>query len=173
VRAAIDIAHAHDVPVSFDVNYRARLWTPTEAGPVLRDLVKQVDVLFAGEEEAALLSTATGPATSTPDDLAREVAGLGPSQVVIKRGARGCVALVDGSWHHLDALRVPSVDPVGAGDAFVGGYLAELVSGRDAATRLATATAAGAFAVTVAGDWEGLPHRHELALLTSTDDVVR
>lgn len=173
VRAAIDIAHAHDVPVSFDVNYRARLWSAREAGAVLRDLVKQVDVLFAGEEEAALLSADTGRAAPTPDELAREVAELGPGQVVIKRGARGCVALIDGHWHHLEALKVHSVDPVGAGDAFVGGYLAELVSGRDAATRLATATAAGAFAVTVAGDWEGLPHRHELALLTNTDDVVR
>jgi 2-dehydro-3-deoxygluconokinase len=175
VRAAIEIARARRVPVSFDVNYRSGLWTPAEAGPVLRDLVKQIDVLFAGEHEAALLSatSSTSPVTSDPDDLARRVAELGPGQVVIKRGARGCVALVEDVWHRLDALRVPLVDPVGAGDAFVGGYLAELVTGRDPATRLATATAAGAFAVSVSGDWEGLPHRHELALLTGTDDVVR
>lgn len=175
VRAAIDIAHGHGVPVSFDVNYRARLWAPSEAAAVLRELVKQVDVLFAGEHEAALLSSAEQePGTSyDADDLARRLAELGPGQVVIKRGARGCVALVDGAWHRLEALPVQLVDPVGAGDAFVGGYLAELVSGRDPAARLATATAAGAFAVSVRGDWEGLPHRHELALLGTVDDVVR
>jgi 2-dehydro-3-deoxygluconokinase len=175
VRAAIDIARAHSVPVSFDVNYRARLWGAPEAGAVLRELVKQADVLFASEHEAALLAT-TRDGASTPydaDDLARRLADLGPGQVVIKRGARGCVALVDGTGHRLEALPVKLVDPVGAGDAFVGGYLAELVSGRDAAARLETATAAGAFAVGVRGDWEGLPHRHELALLTTTDDVVR
>jgi 2-dehydro-3-deoxygluconokinase len=175
VRAAIEIARAHDVPISFDVNYRARLWAAPEAGPVLRDLVKQVDVVFASEHEAALLSGAHDESSTPhdPDDLARRLAELGPGEVVIKRGARGCVALVDGEWHRVDALRVQLVDPVGAGDAFVGGYLAELVSGRDAATRLRTATAAGAFAVGIRGDWEGLPRRHELALLTSADDVVR
>jgi 2-dehydro-3-deoxygluconokinase len=161
--------------VSFDVNYRARLWTATDATPVLRELVKQVDVLFASEHEAALLS-ATEAESQTPydpDHLAGRLAELGPGQVVIKRGSRGCVALVEGRWHRLQALRVQLVDPVGAGDAFVGGYLAELVSGRDAAARLATATAAGAFAVSIRGDWEGLPHRDELALLSSADDVVR
>jgi len=177
VRAAIDIARAHGVPVSFDVNYRTGLWTPAEAGPVLRELAKQVDVLFASEHEAALLAGATTGidpgAVAKPDDLVRQLAALGPSQVVIKRGARGCVALVKDVWHRVAALQVQPVDPVGAGDAFVGGYLAELVSGSDPAARLATATAAGAFAVTVSGDWEGLPHRHELALLASTDDVVR
>lgn len=177
VRAAISIARASGVPVSFDVNYRARLWTLAEAGPVLRDLVRQADVLFASEQEAALLAgrasdTAAG-APLNPGDLVSGLAGLGPSQVVVKRGARGCAALIEDAWHHLAALHVQAVDPVGAGDAFAGGYLAELVSGRDPATRLATATAAGAFAVTVAGDWEGLPHRHELALLRGTDDVVR
>lgn len=175
VRAAIDIAHAHDTQVSFDVNYRAALWTPTAASPVLRELVKQADVVFASEPEAALLTAtdAAVPVPPDPDSLAREVAELGPSQVIIKRGARGCVALIDNAWHHLAALQVHSVDPVGAGDAFVGGYLAELIGGQEPSTRLATATAAGAFAVTVTGDWEGLPHRHELALLTNTDEVVR
>ena len=175
VAAAIEIARAHGVPVSFDVNYRGLLWGPSEAAAVLRELVKQVDVLFASEHEAAMLS-ATDNESQTQydaDDLAPKLADLGPSQVVIKRGARGCVALVEGVWHRLEALRVELVDPVGAGDAFVGGYLAELVSGREADARLRTATAAGAFAVSVRGDWQGLPHKHELALLTATDDVVR
>jgi 2-dehydro-3-deoxygluconokinase len=107
------------------------------------------------------------------DALVRRLAELGPRQVVIKRGRLGSVALIDDELHCVDGLPVRSVDPVGAGDAFVGGYLAELMLGRDPATRLATATATGAFAVTVSGDWEGLPHRDELALLSTTDDVVR
>ncbi|MFE2871472.1 PfkB family carbohydrate kinase, partial [Embleya sp. NPDC059259] len=65
------------------------------------------------------------------------------------------------------------VDPVGAGDAFAAGYLAELVEGATVAARLATAAAAGAFAVTVPGDWEGLPRRDELRLLRRDDAVAR
>ncbi|MGZ4650588.1 MAG: PfkB family carbohydrate kinase [Kineosporiaceae bacterium] len=65
-----------------------------------------------------------------------------------------------------------AVDAVGAGDAFVGGYLAELLAGADARTRLATAAACGAFAVTVPGDWEGLPTRADLSLLGRPDGTV-
>jgi 2-dehydro-3-deoxygluconokinase len=174
VRAAMDIARSNGVPVSFDVNHRARLWSAAEAAPVLCDLVKGVDVVFASEHEAVMLcGDGGGGRPHGPDELATRMSALGPPQVVVKRGERGCVALLDDVSHHVDALEVTAVDPVGAGDAFVGGYLAELVMGRDAETRLATATAAGAFAVSVRGDWEGLPHRHELSLLTGVDDVVR
>jgi 2-dehydro-3-deoxygluconokinase len=65
------------------------------------------------------------------------------------------------------------VDTVGAGDAFVAGYLTELMGGAAPAARLRTAVAAGAFAVTVSGDWEGMPDRSALALLEATDPVVR
>jgi 2-dehydro-3-deoxygluconokinase len=98
---------------------------------------------------------------------------LGPREVLVKRGAQGCVALVDGQPYRRDAIAVRSVDPVGAGDAFVAGYLAELVAGRPVGARLDTAVAAGAFAVTVTGDWEGLPTRAELPLLHAADNVVR
>jgi 2-dehydro-3-deoxygluconokinase len=72
------------------------------------------------------------------------------------------------------ALKVTVVDSVGAGDAFVAGYLADRLAGAKPAERLATAVAVGAFAVTVPGDCEGLPSRADLAtLLSATDDVAR
>ena len=64
-------------------------------------------------------------------------------------------------------------DTVGAGDAFVAGYLAELIGERPAAERLATAVTAGALAVTAPGDWEGMPDRDALALLAAAEPVRR
>jgi 2-dehydro-3-deoxygluconokinase len=83
------------------------------------------------------------------------------------------VAAVDGQVHAVDPVPVKAVDPVGAGDAFVAGYLAETLAGRPVAERLATAAACGAFAVTVPGDWEGLPTRDELAALGGRPGAVR
>lgn len=151
--------------VSVDVNYRSRLWPPDEARPVLTDLVARADVVFAGEDEASLLTGSPDPAP-----LAR----LGPSEVIIKRGAGGCVAQCDEHLIACDARRVRAVDAVGAGDAFAAGYLADRAAGHDAATALRTAVVTGAFAVTRQGDWEGLPRREEFGLLDQTDgDVVR
>jgi 2-dehydro-3-deoxygluconokinase len=158
---SIETAKSAGVTVSVDVNYRSKLWSRFDAAPVLRDLVARADVAFAGPDEAALFVD--------PADALGEMAKLGPAEVVIKDGARGCSALIDGELHHVAAVPVTVVDPVGAGDAFVAGYLADRMAGATPAARLATAIAAGAFAVTVPGDCEGLPDRDELAALDGDD----
>ncbi|TKG58805.1 sugar kinase [Prauserella endophytica] len=167
VRASVELARTLGVLVSLDVNYRAALWPAERATPVLRELVRHCDVLFAGDDEAELLGV-----TGAPEVQARRLAGLGPREVVIKLGARGAVGWVDGAPVAVDALPVEAIDAVGAGDAFVAGYLAELMSGEPVTERLATAAACGACAVSVPGDWEGFPHRDELSLLTSRHGTV-
>jgi 2-dehydro-3-deoxygluconokinase len=154
---AVETAHARGLIVSFDVNYRAKLWSRFDAAPVLRDLASRADLVFAGPEEAALFVGA-GPAV---DGLA----ALGPTEVVVKDGARGCTALIDGARYTMPAVPVTVVDPVGAGDAFVAGYLADRLAGARPEQRLRTAVAAGAFQVTVPGDCEGMPSREDLAAL--------
>jgi 2-dehydro-3-deoxygluconokinase len=158
---AVETAKSAGVTVSVDVNYRSKLWSRFDAAVVLRDLVGRADIVFAGPDEAALFVD--------PADPLGQIAKLGPAEVVIKDGARGCEALIDGSRHQVAAVPVTVVDPVGAGDAFVAGYLAERMTGASPEVRLATAIAAGAFAVTVPGDCEGLPDRDELAALTGDD----
>jgi 2-dehydro-3-deoxygluconokinase len=161
VEAAIDVARAAGVLVSFDLNYRAALWPPDEAGAVMRELARRSDVVFAGDDEAALI-VEEGP----PEALAAGLAALSAGgRGVVKLGPHGAVAAVDGGTHQRAALTVESLDPVGAGDAFVAGYLVELAAGEPPERCLETATACGAFAVTVRGDWEGAPTRAELALL--------
>ncbi|GLY05666.1 sugar kinase [Actinoplanes sp. NBRC 101535] len=161
---AVEIARAAGVPVSLDVNYRSKLWSHAEAAPVLRDLVSRSDLVFAGPDEAAIVLG--------DDEPLAGLARLGPAEVIVKDGARGCTALVDGTRHEVPALPVTSIDPVGAGDAFVAGYLADRLAGAAPEQRLRTAIAAGAFAVTVPGDCEGLPGRDDLAAL-SGGDILR
>ncbi|BCJ41987.1 sugar kinase [Actinoplanes ianthinogenes] len=161
VFAAVEAARAAGVPVSLDVNYRSKLWSRFDAAPVLRDLVALADIVFAGPDEAAIFLDATDPV----DGLAE----LGPTEVLVKDGARGCTALIDGARHTVPALSVTAIDPVGAGDAFVAGYLADRLAGAPPAQRLRTAIAAGAFAVTVPGDCDAAPTRADLRSLTGTD----
>jgi 2-dehydro-3-deoxygluconokinase len=168
LRHAIDVARTAGVPVSFDLNFRGNLWSAEGAGSVYRDIIPLADIVFAGEDEAAIAVGA-----GEPEDLARRIAGLGPGQAVIKLGADGALALIDGTVFRQPAVPVSVVDTVGAGDAFVAGYLAELMEGRGPQERLRTAAATGAFACLVPGDWEGFPRRHELALLEAKEPVSR
>ncbi|QEO09536.1 sugar kinase [Protaetiibacter larvae] len=166
---AVERAVAAGVPVSFDVNHRASLWGERDAGAVYRAIAARASVVFAGLDEALLLA----PDARDAETAVRAIAALGPREVIIKLGADGCLALIDGELLRVPARAIRPVDTVGAGDAFVAGYLAERHAGLSPRTRLETAVTAGAFACLHPGDWEGLPRRAELALLDSPDPVTR
>jgi 2-dehydro-3-deoxygluconokinase len=168
VRYAVETARAAGVLVSLDLNYRRLLWPPEEAGPVLAGLVGQADIVFATEPEALLVVTGSGPA-----GLGRALGALGPRQVLVKLGALGAVAVLGDEVLTVPAVPVTEVDPVGAGDAFAAGYLCRLLEGGTPAECLATGALAGAYAVTVPGDWEGLPGPADLELLRVVDGVLR
>ncbi|MDX2391036.1 MULTISPECIES: sugar kinase [unclassified Streptomyces] len=164
VRRAVELARAAGVTVSLDLNYRARLWTREEAAAELTHLVSRADIVFAGPDEASLVVPEAEPA-----DMGRTLLDLGPREAVLKLGARGALAVTRGGEAVQDILPVTLVDPIGAGDAFVAGYLAGLLDGTDLPGRLLLAATCGAFAVAAAGDWEGLPRRAELDLLHGAD----
>ena len=156
------------VRVSYDVNYRSRLWEPAAARAATEALLPHVDVLLVGDDEAAALWGWDA------DTCLERLSDTGPGEVVVKLGARGCAALVDGERLRAPGFPVRQVDPIGAGDAFAAGYLAASVWGRDAQERLRTANAMGAFCVQNLGDYEGLPSRRELtAFLDQTVDLGR
>ncbi|SDI20989.1 2-dehydro-3-deoxygluconokinase [Actinokineospora alba] len=164
VRETVRVAKAAGVAVSIDVNYRALLWARTAASAVLGSLVPQADIVFAGPEEASLLV-----AEDEPERMARALGALGPATTVLKLGAEGALVHAGGEVLVQSAFPVTCVDPIGAGDAFVAGYLAGTLDGSDAARCLRLAAACGAFAVSAAGDWEGLPRRGDLRLLDAAD----
>lgn len=168
VARGLAVAREARVPVSFDLNFRRALWSEQAAAPALSEAVGWADIVFAGADEAAII---TG--TRDPLQAALALEALGPRQVLIKLGADGCLARIDGSTHEVPAPKVTVLDTVGAGDAFAAGYLADLIAGAEPAQRLVTAVAAGAWAVTVSGDWEGMPDRRALDLFEETEPVVR
>ena len=167
--AAIAIAREAGIPVSLDLNYRRALWSVEDAAATYRRLLPLADVVFAGDDEAAIVVGAA----PNPLELARRLIEAGATDAVVKLGALGAVARVGGTDYRREAIPVLPVDTVGAGDGFVAGYLAELVAGEAVETRLATAVTVGAYACLVPGDWEGMPRRHELGTLTSREPVSR
>lgn len=169
VQTAVSEARRAGARVSLDVNYRSRLWAPAAARAALVPLLSDVDVLIADPEELSVL-------VPEGDEVSRvaQLHEAGPSEVVIKRGAEGASASLEGEQVNRPARRVTAVDSIGAGDAFVAGYLSATLDGLDLGARLERANVAGAFAVSSTGDWEGLPRRAELGLLDQADgDVLR
>lgn len=177
VEQAIDIARRAGTLVSFDVNYRAGLWSTQQAASVLTRLAAEVDLIFAGPEESALLLGWQIPAGATTVDdgekLAQALADLGPATAVVKLGALGAVGIASAAAHYAPAPVITVVDAVGAGDAFVAGFLSELIGGAPLAECLAMGNVLGAAVCQQPGDWEGLPTRDELDAAGPTGDIFR
>jgi 2-dehydro-3-deoxygluconokinase len=199
-RRAIEMARAAGARVSFDPNIRRKLLGPGDIRTVLRPLAEMADVLLAGEDELEAIfggghAIAVDPAgvagPAMEDTLPARLAHLrpllvtareaGPSVVVCKLGVDGAVALSDAGLVFQPALPIGYVeDPIGAGDAFDGGFLHVWLDGGDIAEALRWGTALGACAVTVRGDIEGYPDAARagalvarLAVETRTEEVER
>ncbi|MFH8606102.1 sugar kinase [Streptomyces sp. NPDC018029] len=163
-RRALRLAREHGTQVCLDVNFRSRLWSPEQAATELREWLPYVDVLIASDDELPLCL----PSGTTENGLIER----GVREVVVKLGADGATVHTAEGELHSPAREVRAVDAVGAGDAFVAGYLSALLDGADVQDRLARAVTTGAFAVATPGDWEGAPTRAELGLLGAGGGTV-
>lgn len=153
VAAAIDMAHTAGALVSFDPNYRARLWTAAQARATLEPLMRRVDILLMGHEDAAATL-----GEGSDDELLARGAALGPQVVVLKRAERGAVAFMHGEQTAAPAVPVERVvDPVGAGDGFDAGFLAGWLRGASLDEALRLGAYVGAASVATLGDYNGYP----------------
>ena len=171
VTAAVAQARGHGIPVSLDLNYRSALAAPEQFRAALEPLVATADIVFASVEEARLF--AGGPAQLGPEELAVAMTGCGTAEVVLTDGHHGAWGFAGGRSFRQPAIPVTAADPIGAGDAFVAGYLAALLDGRPIVQRLALASRVAAICVGTDGDWEGLPASEELDLLELERGAVR
>ena len=150
---AIELARAAGALVSFDPNFRPRLWSASQARDTLLPLMRAADILLIGHEDAqALLEV------DSDDDALTAAAALGAQVVVLKCAERGARALANGQHVTTPACPVRQVvDPVGAGDGFDAGFLAGWLRGWSLSDSLALGARIGAAAVETLGDYAGYP----------------
>jgi 2-dehydro-3-deoxygluconokinase len=120
VAEAIRRARAAGVTVSFDVNYRAKLWSAAEAGERLRPLLAGADLLFCKGADAAQLFGCHGE----PREVMAALKALTSARVLYCTfGERGATLLDGDEFAAEPALPVQIVDRIGSGDAFAAGVL--------------------------------------------------
>jgi len=130
------------------------------ARPLSPQLLSLVDYLVVNETEVLLLARGTSAAngTTSPEEAARALQGIGARNVVITLGEEGAVLLpVSGASVPVPAFTVRAVDTTAAGDAFVGAFAVRLAAGAEPAEALRWANAAGALTVTREGAQPSLP----------------
>jgi sugar/nucleoside kinase (ribokinase family) len=110
-----------------------------------------VDLLFANEDEARMLTGSTDPVK-----IAAVLRAHGATTIVLKRGAEGCAVFSPGDEFHVPAFPVTCVDTTGAGDCFAGAWLAGTCRGLAPREAALVANAVGALVVATLGAVDGV-----------------
>jgi 2-dehydro-3-deoxygluconokinase len=163
VAVAIREARTRGKTVSFDVNYRARLWAAELARETLTPLIQGMDLLICPLADAQQVFCLSG----SEEKIARDLAELShASQVALTLGGGGAILWDGKDTHRAEAFLVQAIDRVGAGDAFDAGLLWGFLMG-DTPKGLRYGMAMAAIKHTIPGD-EFVSSREEVeALLTS------
>jgi 2-dehydro-3-deoxygluconokinase len=128
-KEAIGIARDMGLRISFDINFRSKLWTATEACRVLRGLIHGVDLLIATEEDGQQLFGITPNsygelAKHLSDKYAvRFMAAIRREAPRVWQNRIGGVGYHNGTLLEEPMIDVEIVDRLGAGDAFVAGVI--------------------------------------------------
>ena len=134
---------------AFDLNYRSKLWSPSEARETYESQFGDIDILVAAERDVHNVLDRQG----TADELAAGLAADFDFQtVIITRGEEGALAIHDGTTYEQPAFETDTVDAIGTGDAFVGGYLARHIAGDSVSEALSYAAVTAALKRTIEGD---------------------
>jgi sugar/nucleoside kinase (ribokinase family) len=119
----------------------------------LTDVLRYVDIFFPNAREAKRI-TGSADLETAISRLAQRV-----PLVVVKLGEEGALAQRGRERFVSPAVKVDFVDPVGAGDSFDAGFLAQYLRGADLPACLAWGNLAGAFSTTMAGGTEAFRDR--------------
>lgn len=158
--AAVEIAQAQGATVMLDLDYRPTLWDdPRAFGPTLRRIVAVVDLAVGTEEEirAAADEADVEAATARMLKIGRNLKAL-----VIKRGQRGSTVFT-AAGERVDAPPFPVevLNVIGAGDAFVSGFLYGYQRGWDWRKCARFGNATGAIVVTRHACANDMPYEQE------------
>ncbi len=134
--------------VSFDVNYRSRLWTPEQARTTLLTLLRGVDLLICTKDDAATLFNLTADI----ETIARQLqATLRIPNVAVTHGDKAVIVTVQGTFSQA-GYQIEEVDRLGAGDAFAAGLIYGFLQD-DWELGLRYGLAMAAIKHTIPGDW--------------------
>jgi len=167
---ALQAAKKAGLTVSYDLNFRRKLWKPDEARNVQEPLMRYVDVLITTEEDTRVVFGIGGRKQQTYDqvdpdvyaNVARELIdrfNLNAAAITLRENPRvllntwSAVLVAERKVYRAPKYEVEVVDRIGAGDAFTGGLIASRLQNKNWEDSLRFATAASALKHSVPGDF--------------------
>lgn len=149
--------------ISFDVNYRAGLWSEQQARETITSILPMVDVLFVSEESSRRMFGKTGALEDIMKSYAAEfgVKVVCTTQRTVRSPSKHDFtstiydAAADKIYTEPAYVDIEVIDRIGSGDAYVSGALFGLLKYADSAQALSFGNAMSSVKNTVPGDLPG------------------
>lgn len=156
---AVSAAAAAGCTVSYDLNYRARLWSQERAQEVQVPLMEHVDVLFTTEEDTKRVFGITADTYQQVAEKLVDRFGFQAVVITLREDLsvwknRWSALLYTGGRHYsAPTFEVEIVDRVGAGDSCSAGYMHKVLSGAGPQEAIDFGVAYSALKHTIPGDF--------------------
>jgi len=146
------------------------LLNPAPVRPIPLELRRLTDLLVVNEHELAALSDVSISVDNdaTIFEACERLGHDGYNAVIVTLGNKGVRLMHHGQTHSLDAKSVPAVDTTGAGDTFIGGLTAGLLSGLDLRQAAEMGNLAASLSVTRRGAASSIPTLDEVKQIITT-----
>ena len=144
------------------VNGAVTILNPAPVRPLSPSVLQLVDVLTPNQTEANVLTGRNPNERTDPENLGRDLIGMGVRKVVMTLGENGALLITESSCKHIPAIQAKVVDTTGAGDAFNAGLATALAFGESLESAVDFAVVAGGLAVTKDGVIPSLPTREDV-----------
>ena len=168
---AITAAKAAGALVSYDLNYRSKLWSQEKARQIQTPFMDNVDILITTEEDTQAVFGVKEKDYETAAQRLSETMGFKVVAVTLRedlsvwRNIWSAIAWADGRVYRDRNYEVEIVDRVGAGDSFTAGFLYGWLSGGDVQRGLQYGNAFAALKHTLPGDFNWTAREEVEALL--------
>ena len=169
VERALEESRQRKIPVSFDVNYRGKLWTKVDAQKILMPMIQDIELLFCSTRDATHLFDCTG----TIREIAQRILEISHAKhVVITNSDKGALLWNGKAWLHEPALPTQIIDRLGAGDALAAGVIHGWLDG-DLKAGLRYGVTLAALALSQFGDMVITNKEELLALRRGSSSLTR
>ncbi len=156
---AFDLARAAGLPLIFDVDYRPYSWPSAQmAAETYSRAAALCDIIVGNDVEFGFMAGAFDRGL----EKARELAATTARIVIYKMGEQGAVTLTRGGEFRTGIYPAQALKPTGAGDSFLGGFVAALADGRDLRDAVLRGSACASIVVSRVGCAPAMPTSAEL-----------
>jgi ribokinase len=135
---------------------------PAPVRPLPESILQLVDIITPNQSEARVLAGRSPNEACDAEEIAHDLIRSGVKKVVMTLGEKGALIVTALASLHIPALKMPSVDTTGAGDAFNAGLAVALACGAGLEDAVRFAVVTGGLAVTKEGVIPSLPDRDEV-----------